>query len=220
MVRKTIPPRRKQILTKSGRLRRRERRRLIAEANPKPGEVVLLGVTRRRQKGKRKRNSFSAEFVVKTQWAADTDVRKLLAEVRLDLGRHYQSQLLQGKRPCRGSLPDLKEQTLARDPGRPDRFGVKTGEFADRWLLLKIRGGPLAASTRIKPWGGDGRRFWINRMLKAGVDFQSVDGKAAEVISDAVESWVKRAVPASGAGVGTPDRINPRGGELRNIKKP
>lgn len=210
---------RRSIRTKSGRLRAGERRRRLAAANLAPGDVLILDVSRRAKKGKRSKGALQAEMVVSTQIGADTDIRKLLHQVRLALARHYQAQLLAGERPDgnRG-LPPLKETTMRRNPGRPASFGVLSGELARRWLLFKIRGGPLAASTRIKPWGGEGRRFAINRWLRFGIDLQSVDGAAAKVIQQEIAAWLPRAAPASGDGVATPARPTTKGGELPRFK--
>jgi hypothetical protein len=211
---------RKRIRTKSGRLTAGERRRRVSAANLQPGEVIILDRSRRVVKGVRSKNSLTAELRVGVQFAVDTDVRKLLHATRVALAEHFQAKLRAGERPDgRGELPHLKARTLARNPGRPDRFGVLTGEMARRWLLLKITGGPLRASTRMKPWGGDGRNFMINKLLARGVDFQSIDGEAAEVIRQALEDFIRHAAPTEGEGVATPVSVPHAGGELPTFRR-
>lgn len=210
-----------RIRTKSGRLTTAERRRRLSGLALQPGEVVILDRSRRIAKGVRSKNAMQVELRVGTEFSVDTDVRKLLHAVRMDLAEHYSRQLLAGERASgAGELPDLKESTIARNPNRPKVFGVLTGTLARRWLLLKITGGPLAASTRIKPNGADGRAFTINRWLKRGIDLQSIDGEAAEVIAAAVRRFLPLAVPTSGEGVGTPAHPNTTEGELPDIQKP
>lgn len=211
---------RTRIRTKSGRLTAGERRRRLSSTSLRPGEVIILDRSRRVVKGKRSGNAMQAELRVGHTFGIDTDVRKLLHVARVDLGEHYRESLLGGQRPSgAGDLPELKPKTLERNPGRPNAFGVLSGTMARRWLLLKIRGGPLAASTRIKPNGEDGRSFAINKWLKRGVDLQSIDGEAAEVIRAAIERFLHQAVPTVGDGVGTPATVPHSGGELPSFTR-
>lgn len=182
--------------------------------------MILLDITHRRTKGVRTKGAFQAEFVVDTQVAIDADVRKLLHRLRVRLASHYQDQLRKGERAIgRGSLPKLTEATMKRTPGRPNIFGVNTGELAKRWLLFKISGGPSRATSRIKPWGGDGRRFWINKMLKQGVDLQSIQGQVSTIIARELRTWATAAAPAAGDGVGTPASSPNTGGEIHKFRK-
>ena len=208
-----------RIRTKSGRLTTAERRRRLSGLSLQPGEVVILDRARRATKGVRSKNAMLVELRVGVEFSVDTDVRKLLHTIRVALAEHYRAKLLGGTRASgAGDLPELKESTLARNPGRPNAFGVLSGEMASKWLLLKIKGGPLLASTSIKPNGADGRSFTINRWLKRGIDLQSIDGEAAEVIAVAIRSHLGLAVPTSGEGVGTPLRPNTAEGDLSTIK--
>lgn len=196
-------PVRHRIRTRSGRLGARERKRRLKAANLGPGEVIILDRTRRKSKrGRRLKNAVSVELRANAQFAVDLDVRKLLWLVRLRLAEHFSGQLLSGQTASgKGRLPPLNNKNAGRTRG------VDTGEMARKWLMLPIRGGPLAARTTLKPWGGDGRRFMLNRELERGVDYQSLDGKAAEVIRKATDEWLKMAVGA-GDGVATPKRAD------------
>ena len=208
-----------RIRTKSGRLTTPERRRRLSGVSLGPGEVMILDRSRRVIGGKRSGNAMLVELRVGAEFSVDTDVRKLLHAVRVDLAEHYRDNLLAGARASgAGDLPELRESTLARNPGRPNSFGVLTGTMARRWLLLKIVGGPLKASTRLKPNGADGRAFAINRWLKRGIDVQSIDGEAAEVIAAAIRRHLELAVPTSHEGVGTPAHPNTTEGELPDLQ--
>jgi hypothetical protein len=200
------------IRTKGGRLKTSVRRRRIRAAGAKPGEVVLLDVTRKRTKGVRGKNSILIDMVVETQWAADLDVRKLLHEIRVNLAEHYQAALLSGMKPD-GSGP---HPPLKRDKGR--KRGVLTGEMAKRWGLGKITGGPFRASTKIRPFDSGERAPMLARELKRGNDFQAITGTAAKVIQETVAAWVRDAIPASGDGVGTPESVPQQGGELPQLR--
>lgn len=209
---------RARIRTKSGRLTAGERRRRLAATGLQPGEVIILDRNRRVTKGVRSTNSMLVEFRVDSQLAIDSDVRKLLHEIRVNLAEHYRQQLLSGERASgSGDLPELKETTIARNPNRPKSFGVLSGEMARKWLLLKITGGPLAAQTRIKPNGADGRSFTINRWLAKGIDLQSIDGAAAEVIRVAIARFVNKAVSDT-QGIATPPNPNTTEGDLTTIR--
>jgi hypothetical protein len=202
-----------RLRTKSGRLSTKERRRRIAASGAKPGEVVILDVTRRRERGVRRRNAISVDMAVETQWAADLDVRKLLHELRIVLAEHYRASLLAGQRADgRGPLPPLK-----RDSSRSR--GVLTGEMANRWGLSKITGGPFRASTKLRPFEGGERAPMIARELRRGVDYQSVEGVVPQLIAQVVQDWLRRAVPSDGDGVGTPATAETQGGELPQLKK-
>jgi hypothetical protein len=178
--------------------------------------VLLLDKTRLRRKGVRAgQDSLSVEFVVAAQFVVDSDARKLLHAIRIPLATHFSESLLAGRRADQGPQPDLSEATLAVQPTRdPASFGNDTGAMAQRWLLLKITGSPARARTRIKPNGFGGRSFMINRQLGAGRDFQSVVGRAAEVIDEALRGWAQRAAPAAGDGAATPARAIQVRGEL------
>lgn len=208
-----------KIRTKSGRLTTAERRRRLSGLALQLGEVVILDRNRRVTKGVRSKNAMLVELRVGAEFSVDTDVRKLLHFARVALAEHYRAQLLAGSKASgAGDLPELKPSTLARNPGRPKAFGVLSGTMARRWLLLKIRGGPLQATTSIKPNGADGRAIAINRWLARGIDLQSIDGEAAEVIAAAIRRFLALAVPTSGEGVGTPAHPNTTEGELPDIK--
>ena len=195
----------KRIRTLSGRLGIKERRRRLSAANLQPGEVIIVDRARQLRKGKRLRNSFVAELRAKAQFAVDLDCRKLVHRIRLRLAQHYADKLSAGERASgRGQLPKLKSKK-PKDIGRTR--GVETGEMVSRWMMLKVHGSPLSSRTTLKPWGGDGRRFMINRELLGGVDYQSLDGEAAEVVRAATAEWLKAAVGA-GDGVATPKRVD------------
>lgn len=84
--------------------------------------------------------------------------------------------------------------------------------MARQWMMLPIRGGAISARTMLKPWGGDGRRYMINRELERGVDYQSIDGEAAEVIAKATDEWLGMISVADG--VATPKRADLKGTTL------
>lgn len=193
---------RRSIRTKGGRLKTAERRRRIRSAGAKPGEVVLLDVTRKRERGQRTRNAILVDFVVETQWSVDLDIRKFLHEVRINLAEHYRNALLSGMRADgKGPLPPLKRDREGRTRG------VKSGEMAEKWGIGPVVGGPFRASVKLRPFDGGEHAPMISRELRRGVDYQSVEGDAAKVIQDTLQDWIRRAVPASGDGVATPESV-------------
>ncbi len=168
--------------------------------------------SRRRTRGRRSRNSWQVDLAVQTQFSADIDVRKLVHVVRMALAEHYRASLLAGRQPGGKALPALK-----REPAR--QWGVESGFMAENWLVFPIRGGPFAASARLKPNGRDGRSFMINNNLRRGIDLQAIDGAAAEVIRATTEAWLRAAVPAGGDGVATPAKVPLSGGTLVKMRK-
>ena len=198
---------------RSGRLKVGERRRRIQEAGAKPGEVIILDRHERRRGGERVRGAWQVDLQVQTQFSADIDVRKLVHFVRLALAEHFRASLLAGQRPNGGSLPALKDTEVGRS------FGVDTGFLAEHWLLLPVRGGPFAASAVLKPNGEGGRGFMIDRNLRRGIDFQSIDGAAAEVIRRTTEEWLRAAIPSDGDGVATPATVPTSGGTLPQVRR-
>jgi hypothetical protein len=193
----------RSIRRKSGKLRVGERRRRIR--NAKPGEVVLLEVANRRTgkfgRGRAAQNSIEINLGVEQQWAADTDVRKLLHVLRIALGEHYRDSLLAGQKADGfGPLPPLK-----RDKGRTR--GVLTGELAKRWGIGAITGGPFQARVKLRPYAAGERNVVITRELQRGNDYQSIEGAAAEVIQQVVAAWLEAAVPTGGDGVATPASV-------------
>lgn len=174
---------------------------------------MILDRSERRRGGQRQRGAWQVDLHVQTQFSVDIDVRKLVHFVRLALAEHFRASLLAGKRPGGGSLPSLK------DPDGGRSFGVDSGFLAENWLVLPVRGGPFAASARLKPNGADGRGYMIDRNLRRGIDFQAIDGDAAEVIRRTTEEWLAAAVPADGDGVATPARVPMGGGTLPQIRR-
>lgn len=197
---------------RSGRLKAGERRRRLNAANPEPGQTIVLDSARRNRGGKRSRGNWNVDLAVRTQFAVDLDVRKLVHAVRIELAEHYRASLLAGRRPDGSPLPDLKGDERRQ-------WGVKSGFLASFWLVFPIRGGPFRASARLKPNGRDGRSFMINNNLRRGVDLQGVTGDAAEVIRRTTDAWLQGAVPASGDGVGTPARVPKGGGTLPQLRR-
>ncbi len=132
--------------------------------------------------------------------AFDLGVRKLVDELRVNLAEHYSLSLLVGRfADGSGALPPLAERTKhwQLDGGGPvprvaQTFGVRSGEMARRWLVLPVRGSTVRASAKVKPWGGEGRSHQINGWLERGIDFQSVNGEAEQVIRWTIEAWVGR----------------------------
>lgn len=173
-----------------------------------------MDVSRRHRRGRRSRDAWQVDLVVRAQFSVDLDVRKLVHVIRMQLAEHYRASLLQGRRPDGSPLPQLKRGDVRG--GR--RWGVDSGWMAENWLVFPIRGGPFRASARLKPNGRDGRSYMINNNLRRGIDLQSVRGSAAEVIRETTDRWLADAVPAGGDGVATPTRVPTTGGLLRQMR--
>ena len=189
-----------------------------------PGAAILLDKFQRRKKGVPIPNAIQAEFVVRDSLAFDLDCRKLIEHITIRLATHYRNSLLLGQRADgAGPLPGLSEKTLAinasHGESRVGDFGAKSGWMADNWLLGKIRGSTVKASRIIKPNGSDGRSIQINRWLataKVPVDLQSVDGRAARVIQEALQEWTNASF---GRTVGTPRIPRTLAGTLPMLKR-
>lgn len=196
----------------TGRLLRSERRRRIAKATTRPGEIVLIDKSVRKKKGQATRNSIQIEWHVETQWSVDLDVRKAVHEWRLALARHYRDQLLAGlKADGKGALPPLR-----RKQGREgDTYAVDSGWMAQNWLVGPIRGGPSNARCTLKPNGRGGRAEMINRSLDRDIDLQAVDGVVEEITKQVWDQWIADAVLPLGDGVATPVSVpHGKGGRL------
>ncbi len=189
-----------------------------------PGAAILLDKFQRRKKGVPIPNSIQAEFVVRDSLAFDLDCRKLIEHITIRLATHYQNSLLLGKRADGGGdLPHLAEGTkainLSHGESRIGEFGAKSGFMATNWILGKIRGSTVKASRIIKPNGADGRSHQINRWLTrpgGPVDLQSVDGRAARVIQEALQEYTNAAF---GHTVATPRIPKTLAGVLPMLKR-
>lgn len=212
------------LRTKAGRLGVAARRRM---APSEPGRVALLDSHARKRKwgdGHRTvKDSIHADFAVGSELVFDIDCRKLLEHVSLALADHYERSLFDGQTADgRDRLPELSETTLAVDPGRVQKtFGVRSGWMALHWWLGKITGGMFSARRLIKPNGSDGRDVQINRWLapKGGapvVDLQSVEGAAAAVIENALQTY---AAGCYGETVATPAKANLSAGVLPDLRR-
>jgi hypothetical protein len=193
---------------------------------------VILSKTRARKIGakgaKTTGNAFGLTLTVHRELAYDLDVRHIVAEIRLALMEHFKASLKAGRSPDNATaLQTVRRQD--RTGRKSEHVGYRSGYMADHWWCGKILGSFAKASVTIKPYGGDAgprpdsvnrrgdehRSFIIKLLLAKGIDFQSVQGRAHDVIALALQRALKNAV---GEFVHTPPVADTKGGTLPEIK--
>lgn len=203
---------RRSLRTKTGRLKVGAiKRRIRAQ---EPGTVAIIDRHRVTKKLKstgqrvRSRDGMALTWSIKHDFGALLDMKWVVHIVSLALMDHYSYSLLRGIRADgRGPLPPLSERTPHFSGRLKDTFGVRSGEMASKWVRLKVGGSFRRSSVKVKPFGGDGRSFQIDRWARRKeqpVDLQSVDGAAAVVISNAIAYAVDAMISDGTGRIGVP----------------
>ena len=198
----------------------------------RPGTGVIWSRERARKLSKGatggRARPWAVTFQVKRDVAYDLDMRGAVAHVSVGLARYFRDQLVKGERPD-GFSHQHKVSPRTKKVGHRlgDWMGYRDGTMAKLWQIGRLTGTAFRAARTLKPYGGSagrppseptglgpGRDKLLNIMLKRGVDFQSVRGKARKEIWRLFDEWLRTTIgPNPGMG-----RPNTRAGLLPDFE--
>lgn len=181
------------------------------EAKPGPAEGKIVDPRRLREVSRNGHaDGFGVQMRAQRPLSYDTDISKHLAKVSVALAEHFRDSMLAGQQPDgSGSLPAASGARVA------PFLGVRTGYFAQNWLLTGLSGSETKGRRAIKAF--DRRDYWAvpGMLRKQGLKLISTKGTAQVVIHDTF-----RAVALQGFGeLKTPSKVERKAGRLPQVKE-
>lgn len=151
---------------------------------------MILSKTRARKVNKVASGSaWALTLTVERELAYDVDMRGPVGHQAHGMALFFRDQHRRGERADGGRLDTVSGSTKDIEPRAGDQMGYRSGYQADHWWQGKLRGSAFRAQRIVKPYGGRAgprpkkptgleRDQLLNVLLKRGIDFQGIKGKA------------------------------------------
>ncbi len=168
-----------------------------------PGKGVIWSKRRARRVNKvASQSAWALTLSVKRDLAYDLDMRGAVAHVAQGMAEFFRDQLKRGEKPGGGRQDTVEPETKAIDARQGDQMGLRSSYMAEHWWQGRLRGTAIKATRFVKPYGGRAgpkpskrsgleRDQLLNVLLKRGIDFQGVGGKAEKRARKLFGEWMR-----------------------------